>query len=62
MQKPKSLLAKLRLLMILPWVSWNDKKFIMDLNRRKEICRVEGFAFSTLVLLLWSKKEFRQSV
>ena len=59
MKTIRSVLMNIRLLMILPWVNWNDKKFIMDLNRWKEICRIEGSAFSTLALLLWSRKEFR---
>lgn len=59
MRKIRSILQKLRLLMILPWVNWNDNKFIMDLNRWQKIFSLEGSKTAVLANLLWSKKEFR---
>lgn len=59
MRKIRSILQMLRLLTILPWVNWNDKKLIMDLDRWKQICHLEGSRSSVLAQLLWTKKEFR---
>ena len=53
------MLQKIRLLMILPWVNWNDDKFIKDLTRWKDICHLEGSKRALLAQLLWDKKEFR---
>ncbi len=59
MRKIRSLFQWLRLFLILPWINWNDKKFIMDLNRWKEIGYMNGSNISVLSQLLWSRKEFR---
>ena len=59
MRKIRSILQRVRLLMVLPWVNWKDEKFIMDLNRWKEICHLEGSNSAVLAQLLWSWKEFR---
>ena len=59
MRRIKSDLQRVRLLMVLPWADWKDEKFIMDLNRWKEICHLEGSNFAVLAQLLWSWKEFR---
>ena len=59
MRKIKSILQKVRLFMILPWINWKDDKFIQDLNRWKEICYLEGSKVTVLAWLLWDKKEFR---
>ncbi len=59
MRKIRSILQMLRLLMILPWVNWNNDKFIKDLNRWKHICHLEGSKTAILAQLLWDKKEFR---
>ena len=59
MRKIRSVLQKIRLFMILPWVNWNDAKFIKDLNRWKKICHLDGSEVAVLAQLLWEKKEFR---
>lgn len=59
MRKIRSILQILRLAMIFPGVNWNDKKFIMDLVRWKDICHFEGSHSTVLAQLLWSRKEFR---
>ncbi len=59
MRKIRSILQILRLLMVLPWVNWNDDKFIKDLNRWTGICHLDGSKTAILAQLLWDKKEFR---
>lgn len=59
MRRIRTLFQKLRLLMILPWINWSDNKFVQDLYRWKEICRLCGSDVSVLAQLLWDKKEFR---
>ena len=59
MRKIRAIFQKLRLLMIFPWINWKDNKFLMDLNRWKEIGHIIGSNYSALAQLLWSKKEFR---
>lgn len=59
MRKIRSIIQILRLFIILPWVNWNDDKFIKDLDRWKRICRLEGSRTAILAQLLWTKKEFR---
>ena len=49
----------LRLIPVLLFVNWNDRKICMDLDRWKEICRLEGSRTAILAQLLWTKKEFR---
>ena len=59
MKKIRSLFQKLRMLMIFPWINWEDGEFRMDLTRWKEICHISGSDYSILSQLLWSHKEFR---
>lgn len=59
MRNIRTFLGKIRLLMILPWINWNDNRFVADLNRWREICNIKGSSFSVLAQLLWTKKEFR---
>ena len=59
MKKIRSLFQRLRLLMILPWIDWKDRKCIMDLARWKDICHLDGSNIRVLAQLLWSWKEFR---
>ena len=59
MRKIRSILQMIRLLMILPWVNWNDDKFIKDWVRWQELCHLEGSQTAILAQLLWDKKEFR---
>ena len=59
MRKIRSVLQKLRLFAVLPWVNWADDKFTKDLSRWKEICRLEGSRTEALAQLLWDRKEFR---
>lgn len=58
-RKIKTAFMLLRILPLLPFVRWNDSKFIMDLNRWKDICHMSGSNVSVLAQLLWSRKEFR---
>ena len=59
MKKIRSVLQKLRLIPVLPWVDWADDKFIKDLDRWKAIGHLEGSRQGVLAQLLWDKKEFR---
>lgn len=59
MRKIRTILQRIRLLAVAPWVNWNDDKFIKDLKRWKEICHLEGSNAVILAQLLWDKKEFR---
>lgn len=59
MRKIRAILQILRLLMVLPWVNWNDDTFIKDLTRWREICHLEGSQTAIMAQLLWDKKEFR---
>jgi len=55
----KRILAAARLLLILPGIDWQDKKFQKDLARWKRLCHVDGTDRRAMALLLWDKKEFR---
>lgn len=59
MRKLISIIQKIRLLAIAPWVNWKDNKFMMDLLRWKKICHIEGSNYAVLAQLLWSYQEFR---
>ena len=59
MKTIRALFQRLRLLMILPWINWKDRKFQMDLARWKEICHLSGSDPSILAQFMWSRKEFR---
>ena len=59
MRKIRTIFQSLRLFMIMPWVNWNDDKFIKDLDRWEKIFHLEGSKTAVLAELLWSKKEFR---
>lgn len=59
MRKIRSLLHILRLLPILPWVNWNDDKFLKDLTRWMKICHLNGSRTVVLAQLLWHQKEYR---
>ena len=49
----------LRLVPVLIFADWKDRKLCMDLNRWKEICHLEGSRVEVLAQLLWTRKEFR---
>ena len=59
MNNIKLLVHYLRFLPILPGINWKDQRFVMDLNRWKSICNIEGNKYRVLAILLWYKKEYR---
>lgn len=59
MKKIKKILMILRVIFILPGVNWSDNKFVMDLNRWKNICRIKEDNMIAFSQIMWEKPEFR---
>ena len=59
MRKTVKGLSFIRLIPILPWVNWQDDRFIMDLQRWRDICKIEDSDRFVLAQLMWQYPEFR---
>ena len=60
MRKTVKGLSFIRLIPILPWVNWQDDRFIMDLQRWRDICKIEDSDRFVLAQLMWQYPEFRR--
>ncbi len=49
----------LRSLPLLPFVSWSEPKFRMDLERWQQLLHIPGKPWAAFARLMWEKREFR---
>lgn len=59
MKKIKIILQTLRLCLIAVFVEWDNKKFILDMERWKRIYNINGSKYHVLSRLMWDYPEFR---